>query len=342
LGVQNQHDIELGCADIQALSDADAVAAFFERLGYNTSVRRIQTPANLGITADSTLRPIKKIELLADQERLLQVYLFELRSVTVAHTRAIANAFRLLAGNYLLVLTSDYERLDFVLLEREHPTGPGSGIGAPQVKVRPRTLTVERLKPERLHLRILRRFTFTEPDPFAQYEKLTAAYTVAAWSEEYFNNRALFSDHYLSERLREFAEWNEDAKPAWTRLRGLYAGAATRFGGRDRAALGRELFEPIFEILGFNPVPGDASDGPSYLLFSPGQSGGQPLAVCLAYPWDRMLDAKDYPRDSAAPEVNPGAQVVSLLERGDAPWVIVTNGRLWRLYSRRAHSRATN
>jgi len=337
-----QHDIELGYADIQALSDADAVAAFFERLGYNTSVRRIQTPANLGITADSTLRPIKKIELLADQERLLQVYLFELRSVTVAHTRAIANAFRLLAGNYLLVLTSDYERLDFVLLEREHPTGPGSGIGAPQVKVRPRTLTVERLKPERLHLRILRRFTFTEPDPFAQYEKLTAAYTVAAWSEEYFNNRALFSDHYLSERLREFAEWNEDAKPAWTRLRGLYAGAATRFGGRDRAALGRELFEPIFEILGFNPVPGDASDGPSYLLFSPGQSGGQPLAVCLAYPWDRMLDAKDYPRDSAAPEVNPGAQVVSLLERGDAPWVIVTNGRLWRLYSRRAHSRATN
>lgn len=32
------HDIELGYADIQALSDADAVAAFFERLGYNTSV----------------------------------------------------------------------------------------------------------------------------------------------------------------------------------------------------------------------------------------------------------------------------------------------------------------
>ena len=56
------------------------------------------------------------------------------------------------------------------------------------------------------------------PDPFAQYEKLAAAYTVAAWSEEYFNNRALFSDHYLSERLREFPQWNDDAKPAWGRL----------------------------------------------------------------------------------------------------------------------------
>ena len=126
-----------------ALSEADALAAFFERLGYNTSVRRIQTPANLGITTDSTLKPIKKIELLADQDGLLQVYLFELRSVTVVHTRAIASAFRLLAGNYLLVLTSDYEPLDFVLLERERPTGPGSSIGAPQVKIRPRTLTAE-------------------------------------------------------------------------------------------------------------------------------------------------------------------------------------------------------
>jgi hypothetical protein len=336
------HDIELGYADIQALSDADAVAAFFERLGYNTSVRKIQTPANLGITADSTLRPIKKIELLADQEGLLQIYLFKVRSVTVAHTRAIANAFRLLAGNYLLVQTSDYERLDFVLLEREHPTGLGSGIGAPQVKVRPRTLTVERLKPERLHLRILRRFTFTEPDPFAQYEKLTAAYTVAAWSEEYFNNRALFSDHYLSERLREFPQWSEEAKPAWSRLRELYAGAAARFGGKDRPAIGRELFEPLFGALGFNAIRGEGSDDPSYLLYSQDQPNGPPLALCLAYPWDRMLDAKDYGRDSATPEVNPGAQVVSLLEHGDGPWVIVTNGRLWRLYSRRAHSRATN
>jgi hypothetical protein len=286
-------DIELGYADIQALSDADAVAAFFELLGYNTSVRRIQTPANLGITADSTLRPIKKIELLADQEGLLQIYLFEVRSVTVAHTRAIANAFRLLAGNYLLVQTSDYERLDFVLLEREHPTGLGSGIGAPQVKVRRRTLTVERLKPERLHLRILRRFTFTEPDSFAQYEKLTTAYTVAAWSEEYFTNRALFSDHYLSERLREFPQWSEEAKPAWSRLRELYAGAAARFGGKDRPAIGRELFEPLFGVLGFNAIRGEGSDDPSYLLYSQDQPNGPPLALCLAYPWDRMLDAKD-------------------------------------------------
>ena len=33
---------ELSYADIQALSNADAAATFFERLGYGTGVRRIQ------------------------------------------------------------------------------------------------------------------------------------------------------------------------------------------------------------------------------------------------------------------------------------------------------------
>jgi hypothetical protein len=34
--------------------------------------------------------------------------------------------------------------------------------------------------------------------------------------------------------------------------------------------------------------------------------------------------------------------VVSLLEKGEAPWAMVTNGKVWRLYSQRTHSRATN
>jgi type I restriction-modification system DNA methylase subunit len=41
-------------------------------------------------------------------------------------------------------------------------------------------------------------------------------------------------------------------------------------------------------------------------------------------------------------EENPGACVVTALEEGVADWIIVTNGRQWRLYSRAAHSRATN
>lgn len=74
---------------------------FFGGLGYNTHARTSQTPGNLGITAETTVRPIKKIELIADQEGLLQVYLFELQTVTVAHTRALARAFGNRGKNYI-------------------------------------------------------------------------------------------------------------------------------------------------------------------------------------------------------------------------------------------------
>ena len=189
-------DFNLVERDVQSLDSADALAGFFAQLGYSTERRTVQTPGNLGINTEGTLRPIQRIELVADQEGLFQVYLFELKSVTVAHTRALARAFRNRAGNFLFVLTSDYDRLDFVLLERFLPPSPEvGGIRDKQVGIRPRTLTVERRKPGRRELRVLKRLTWTEPDGFAQQEKLLAVYSVADWSEEHFNNRALFSDY---------------------------------------------------------------------------------------------------------------------------------------------------
>lgn len=68
---------------------------------------------------------------------------------------------------------------------------------------------------------------------------------------------------------------------------------------------------------------------------------GAARTVALTYPWARWLDGPD-PNDPDRPAENPGAKVVTLLERGDAEWAIVTNGKLWRLYSRAAHSRSTN
>ncbi len=342
----NVFDIELRLHDIQALNSVDAVTALFARLGYNTNARTPQTPGNLGITAEGTVRPIKKIELIADQEGLFQVYLFELVSVTVAHTRALARAFRNRAGNYLLVLTSDYESLDFVLLEKYLPVGGnGSSLGQKQVGIRPRVLTVERRKPSRMHRRVLRRLTWTESDPFAQYDKLLSAYALADWSEEFFNNRALFSDYYLLDRLPALPVWTEDPKPLYLRLRELYHGAASRFAGKERNVVWQGVLEPALLALGFEAKPsrqtGSSSAEPDYRLYSTNHKAS-PLALCLGYPWERSLDGKDNTRDKETPEENPGAVVISLLEKGEAPWVLVTNGRLWRLYAQRAHSRATN
>src|SRR5947208_558653 len=185
-------------------------------------------------------QPMKSAQLLhlpaSHDARLFEVYLFELKSVTVANTQGIVRAFRNRPGDYLLVLTDDYQRLDFVLAERytaelsrsqPQETFSMNPSVPKQVGIRPRVLTVNRHNPDDVALRVLRRFSYTESDTFAQYDKLLSAYDVAEWSEPFFNNRALFSDYYLTTRLPDSPEWkNATEAGAMTRAfrehRGLY------------------------------------------------------------------------------------------------------------------------
>lgn len=342
-----KYDVPITPGEVQELSSADAVAAFFTKLGYRTGPRIEQSPSNLGIVAEGTARPIRRIELIADQDSLLQVYLFELTSVTIAHTRSLVRSFRERAGNYLLVLTSGFDRLDFVLAERylPGPTAASRTIGTVSAGIRPRSLTVDRRKPTTVDLRVLRRFSCTENDPYGQYDKLLSAYSIADWSEEYFNNRALFSDYYLTERLPTLPEWQEDPKPVYAALSKIYQGASAQLANKTVETLQADLFDPAVRTLGFHFKKAHrrkpAEVEPSYQLYSTADET-QPIATALVYPWGRYLDGKDYTRDSDTAEENPGAVVLSILERGEAPWAIVTNGRIWRLYSAQAHSRATN
>ena len=217
-------DRNISVADVQTLVTRDGVAAFFAMLGYRTDSRQPQSVSAMGITAGALSRQIRHIERIAvhdDGAEPLDSYLVELTSVTVAATQGLARALRNRAGNYLLVLTDDYERLDFVLLQRSLPGPHTSPMVSRQVSVRPRILTVNRRNPSPVQLRVLRRFTYTESDSDAQYDKLLSAYAVAEWSEPLFNNRALFSDYFLNERLPELAEWRERPEEAYHRLRGL-------------------------------------------------------------------------------------------------------------------------
>lgn len=386
-------DFELTRVDVQGLSGRDALAAFFARLGYDTNERLAQSVAAMGFTSDALKSSITHIERLASQDAgTLDVYLIELKSVTVGVTQALARAFRNLNVSFpLLVLTDDYRRLDFVLVERYTDIATGGRDDAPgltaltrqQVGVRPRVLTVNRSNPGDVALRVLRRFSYTEADAFAQYDKLLSAYIVADWSEPFFNNRALFSDHYLAQRLPESAEWKDAAgAAAMTRafqaLRDLYAEARETLVNQPASVTRRKLLEPALALLGFAPQAARAAatgrrgdEGvrePDYRLSAasgasasttleaaatpPGThtrgvptdtTAQPPVALCLAYPWGRYLDGKDDQRDKETAEENPGALVVSLLNDGaGANWAIVTNGKTWRLYSAKAHSRATN
>ena len=91
-------DVEIAYRDVQGLEGADAVFAFFSELGYNTDVRIEQSPKNLGNAAEGTVRPIKRVELIAGQEGAFQVYPFEVKSVTVTHTRALGRVFGALSS----------------------------------------------------------------------------------------------------------------------------------------------------------------------------------------------------------------------------------------------------
>ena len=337
-------DKNISTTDVQTLATRDEVVAFFAALGYRTDSRQPQSTSAMGITAGTLSGQIKHIERIAvhdDGAEPLDLYLMELTSVTVAVTQGLSRALRNRAGNYLLVLTDDYERLDFVLLQRSLPGSPASPMTTRQVSVRPRILTVNRRDPSQVQMRVLRRFTYTESDSDAQYDKLLSAYAVAEWSEPLFNNRALFSDYYLSERLPELAEWKERPENVYHRLRELLPRLRQQTLTSDDRAAAQSLVRPALEALGFKTVKAVSGDGPDYRLYAP-DNPEKPVAVCLAYSWNRYLDGRDETRDVQTPDENPGARVVTVLESGEAPWAIVTNGKLWRLYSARTHSRSTN
>ncbi len=339
-------DYDLKSSEIQQISNANALAGMFAALGYDVDTRLTQTPEAMGFP-ESLAREVKRIERIADHEQgALQVYLVEMKHVTVKLTQDLARVFKSRAGLFLLVLTTtDYEQLDFVLLEQVLPTGNQSGIGTSQASLRPRILSVDRRNPDRVSLRVLRRFSYTELDTDYQWDKLRSAYGVAEWSEPLFNNRALFSDYYLNERLNQRSEWKEDARPAYRALSDLMAEARQKYSAQPEEKVRANLLEPVFKILGWTWEYGKQANSerkePDYWL----KTAASDRVPCLAYSWDRSLDSIDEKRDTNTPMENPAQSVVSILEEMDAEsagWAVVTNGKTWRLYSARAHSRATN
>jgi hypothetical protein len=170
------NDLQLTAGDIGQIENAGQVGGFFARLGYNVNGAVKLDHAALGMDSADLRQQIKHIRRVGEDpvDGDIVIYLFETRSVTVALTQSIARRFRERPESALLVLTKDYETLDFVLVERD-VVPSRSPTGALRQVLRPRTLTVSRRNPSDVELRVLKRFTFTEGDSAFQWEKLRSA-----------------------------------------------------------------------------------------------------------------------------------------------------------------------
>ncbi|HEX5727052.1 MAG TPA: Eco57I restriction-modification methylase domain-containing protein, partial [Longimicrobiaceae bacterium] len=143
-----------------------------------------------------------------------------------------------------------------------------------------------------------------------------------------YENRSLFSDPFLAERLSALPEWDEDAGPAWARARALWA---ERRGGLPGLFAEEAWVRPVLrEVLGWE-LDENLPLGERLPLAERGEAS--PSAVADAAAWGHPLDVAD-----AAGRI-PAFRTVASLAATGAEWGILTDGREWRLYAARARSR---
>ncbi len=174
----------------------------------------------------------------------------------------------------------------------------------------------------------------------------------------------LFTSYFLEEGIRHTGAWRESlSQPAaFAAFRGqaraLLENAAA-FRAINEASTEQELIRPLFELLGWTDyLPQQGSDRnediPDHLLFgdaaSKTRAAAKPgpqrypdaLAVSESKRFNLPLDAREGKQASS-----PHGQLLRYLATADINsdgrirWGILTNGRVWRLYDRRALPRAS-
>jgi hypothetical protein len=161
----------------------------------------------------------------------------------------------------------------------------------------------------------------------------------------------LFSNYYLSRKLAQDTTWDTDeTREAFRRVSELYSREKESLHGLNEGQLEQHFFRPVFEVLGFTfevfqKVQG-RSRFPDYAFFADEQeyrhaldeksrSGEQAFYDCSigigeVKQWDLELDriGKAETRD------NPSFQIWLYLQQTRDRWGLLSNGRLWRVFSR--------
>lgn len=171
----------------------------------------------------------------------------------------------------------------------------------------------------------IRRFNFTSDVLTAHSSLSSVVDLLKVGAERHFTNRGLFSSYFLKERLPECL--SKRGRVPSKEIDGLLG----KFEGEFPASA--DAVVRVLEALSYGveivlPLP------PSSYVEYKLRSHGRLLDVCCVVAPVESLDVKS--GDKAAPSY----QAVAALKR--YRWVVLTNGRLWRLYSSRVSSASTN
>ena len=172
----------------------------------------------------------------------------------------------------------------------------------------------------------------------------------------------LFTNYFLEEGILHTDAWQESLSPpadfdsfrakAFALLQN-----ASNFHTINEASTEQELIRPLFELLGWvDYLPQQGSDHnediPDHLLFGDAESKDRAFAKPSPnrYP-DALVVAEskrfNRPLDARGKTSSPHGQILRYLATADINsdgrirWGILTNGRVWRLYDRRALPRAS-
>ena len=172
----------------------------------------------------------------------------------------------------------------------------------------------------------------------------------------------LFTNYFLEEGILHTDAWQESlAQPSDFNSFRAQAHAlienASNFHTINEASTEQELIRPLFELLGWaDYLPQQGSDHnediPDHLLFGNAESKDRAFAKPIPnrYP-DALVVAEskrfNRPLDARDKTSSPHGQILRYLATADINsdgrirWGILTNGRVWRLYDRRALPRAS-
>lgn len=168
-----------------------------------------------------------------------------------------------------------------------------------------------------------------------------------------FRNKRLFSDHFLEKRLPRTDLWRDppNLSERFDKAKALYEAKRSILPSLNEAQTESEFIRPLLEALGFAYIPQTATSGgrPDLALFADeaaknaaysniqSDNYADALGIAEVKYWERPLDQYLQSKRERFTNANPNFQIINYLTGTQATWGVLTNGKLWRIYTLRAH-----